>query len=158
MAGARQERSRASIRYATDATREEFVGRLTRDGLAAPFCYYCALVEGVYYEQEKKLPAERYKVTTPYLFISGMLDIICLPQAIEKAKEMGLTPNLTVKEVDAGYRCLLAKPKEVGEIFVKWLGDNFSASRLDPLVLGRVVDLLQRKHPDKGFLSQVQSF
>jgi soluble epoxide hydrolase/lipid-phosphate phosphatase len=90
--------------YATEATREEFVGRLTRDGLAAPFCYYRALVEGVYYEQEKP-PAERYKVTVPYLFISGMLNIICLPQAIEKAKEMGLTPNLTVKR--GGCRLLV---------------------------------------------------
>jgi len=98
---------------------------LTRDGLAAPFCYYCALVEGVHYEQERKLPAERYKVTVSYLFISGMLDIICLPQAIEKADGMGLTPNLTVERVGSGYWYMLAKPKEVGEIFVKWLGDDF---------------------------------
>jgi soluble epoxide hydrolase / lipid-phosphate phosphatase len=48
-------------------------------------------VEGLYYEQEKKLPAEKYKVTVPYLFISSVLDITCLPQAIGKAKEMGLT-------------------------------------------------------------------
>ncbi|KAH8775024.1 hypothetical protein F5882DRAFT_251526, partial [Hyaloscypha sp. PMI_1271] len=111
--------------YATDATREEFVGRLTMDGPAAPFCYYCALVEGVHYEQERKLPAERYKVTVSYLFISGMLDIICLPQAIGKAHGMGLTPNSTVERVDSSYWHMLAKPKEVGEIFVKWLGDDF---------------------------------
>jgi hypothetical protein len=54
-----------------------------------------------------------------------MLDIICLPQAIEKAHGMGLTPNLAVERVDSGYWYMLAKPKEVGEIFVKWLGDDF---------------------------------
>jgi hypothetical protein len=30
-----------------------------------------------------------------------------------------------VEKVDAGHWSMLAKPKEVGEIFVKWLGDNF---------------------------------
>jgi len=27
--------------------------------------------------------------------------------------------------VDAGHWCMLEKPKEIGEIFVKWLGDTF---------------------------------
>jgi soluble epoxide hydrolase / lipid-phosphate phosphatase len=40
-------------------------------------------------------------------------------------KDLGLTPNLTIEKVDAGHWCMLSKPKEVGEIFVKWLGDNF---------------------------------
>ncbi|KAE9372744.1 alpha/beta-hydrolase [Stipitochalara longipes BDJ] len=111
--------------YATDKMRNEFVERLSRDGLAAPLCYYRAHVEGVFYEQEKKLSAERYKVNVPYLFIAGMLDIICLPQAIEQAKSLDLTPYLTVEEVDAGHWCMLAKPKEVGEAFLTWLADNF---------------------------------
>jgi soluble epoxide hydrolase / lipid-phosphate phosphatase len=61
----------------------------------------------------------------PYLFIAGMLDIICLPQVVERARGMGLTPNLTVEEVDAGHWCLFAKPKEVGDFFVELLGNNF---------------------------------
>ncbi len=61
----------------------------------------------------------------PYLFVAGMLDIICLPQAIDQAKGLGLTPNLRVEQIDAGHWCMLAKPKEVGEAFMRWLGENF---------------------------------
>jgi len=111
--------------YATDKMRHEFVERLSRDGFTGPLCYYRTQTEGVSYEQEKELSAERYKIDVPYLFIAGMLDIICLPKAIEQAKSLGLTPHLTVEEVDAGHWCMLAKPKEVGEALLKWLAENF---------------------------------
>ena len=111
--------------YVTDKMKNEFVERLGRDGIAAPLCYYRGLVEGVYYEQEGKLLAERYKIDVPYLFIAGMLDIICLPQAIEQPKSLGLTPYLTVEEVGAGHWCMLAKPKQVGDALLKWLAENF---------------------------------
>ena len=111
--------------YATDVMRDEFIARLSRDGFAAPLCYYRAHTEGVFHEDDGKVPAEKFKVNVPYLFVAGRLDIICLPQAIEQAKGLGLTPHLTVEKVDAGHWSMLAKPKEVGEIFVKWLGDNF---------------------------------
>jgi soluble epoxide hydrolase/lipid-phosphate phosphatase len=61
----------------------------------------------------------------PYLFVAGKLDVVCRPQEIERAIALGLTPNLTMKEVDAGHWCMFAKPKEIGEIFVKWLRDTF---------------------------------
>lgn len=111
--------------YVTDKMKNEFIERLSRDGFTAPVCYYRGHTEGLFYEQERKLPAERYKIDVPYLFVAGMLDIICLPQLIEQPKSLGLTPYLTVEEVDAGHWCMLAKPKEVGEAFLKWLGENF---------------------------------
>jgi soluble epoxide hydrolase/lipid-phosphate phosphatase len=111
--------------YATDAMREAFIARMTRDGFTAPLCYYRASVEKIFYEQEKELPAENYTFNVPYLFVAGLLDIICRPEAIQQPKQLGMTPHLTVEEVDAGHWCMLAKPKEVGEIIVKWLGNSY---------------------------------
>jgi pimeloyl-ACP methyl ester carboxylesterase len=111
--------------YATDKIRKDFLSRFGRDGFAAPLCYYRALVGGVFYEQEKDLPAERYIIKVPYLFIAAMQDVICVPQAIEGPKKLGLTPKLTVEQVDAGHWCMLASPKEIGEIFIKWLKENY---------------------------------
>lgn len=39
-------------------------------------------------------------------------------------KNLGLVPRLTVREVDAGHWCMLAKLDEVGKI-VKWLDDTY---------------------------------
>lgn len=36
----------------------------------------------------------------PYLHVVGMLVLICLPQATEQAKALGLTPNLRVEKMD----------------------------------------------------------
>jgi len=111
--------------YATDSMRTDFIARMSGDGFAAPLCYYRALVEGVFYEGEKHLPADRYVVNVPYLFVAGMLDAVCRPQEIEQSKQAGLTPKLTVEELDVGHWSMLAKPKEVGEAIVKWLENNY---------------------------------
>jgi pimeloyl-ACP methyl ester carboxylesterase len=111
--------------YATEKMRKDFIARLSRDGFRAPLCYYRASVEGIHYEAEKDLPADRYVVNVPYLFLGAAKDVVCLTARIEEPKQAGLLPQLTVEEVDAGHWCMLAKPKEVGDIFLKWLGANF---------------------------------
>ena len=111
--------------YVTEVMREDFIMRMRRDGFTASLCYYRALVTGLMYEQDKELPVERYKVNVLYVFVAGMLDVVYRPQGIERAMALGLTPNLTMKEVDVGHCCMLAKPKEIGGIFVKWLGDTY---------------------------------
>lgn len=111
--------------YATDEMRKHFVARLKRDGWAAPMCWYRAVVEGHQYESEKDLPAENYTVKVPYLFIAGMKDYVCLPALIEQPKSQGLLPKLTVEKIDTGHWCMFAKPKEVGEMFTRWLRGNY---------------------------------
>lgn len=115
--------------YATEELRQTFVSRMKRDGFTSSLCYYRAAAEGVMFEQEKDVPAERYVVQVPYLFIGAKRDVILPPSAIEHPKGMGLCPKLTVDVVDAGHWCMLAAPKEVGESFVGWLNAN-----LDKLV------------------------
>jgi pimeloyl-ACP methyl ester carboxylesterase len=111
--------------YATDEMRRAFITRLSRDGIRAPLCYYRASVEGIHFEAEKDLPVDRYIVSVPYLFLGGMRDIICLTEAIEQPKQGGLLPKLTVEEVDAGHWCMLEKPNDVGDAFLRWLRLHF---------------------------------
>ena len=111
--------------YATDKLRQDFGSRMNRDGFTSCLTGYRAATEGVFYEQEKELPAERFIIKVRYLFIAALQDVVCLPQAIEEPKRLGLTPKLTMEEVDAGHWCMLAKPKEIGEIFTKWLEENY---------------------------------
>ena len=120
-----QDRKGTVQSYATDAMRKDFIQRMSQDGFAAPLCYYRALVTGIFYEQTKHLPVERYIIRVPYLFVASMLDVVCLPQGFKTAEDLGLTPNLTVEEVDAGHWCMLAQPKKVGEILLKWLRENY---------------------------------
>lgn len=111
--------------YATSQMREDFIKRMAQDGFESPLCYYRALLNGHFFDQDKQLPEERYKIDVPYLFIAGTQDVVCRPQGIEQVEKLGLAPKLTVRELDAGHWCMLAKPKKVGQIFVEWLGNNY---------------------------------
>ncbi|KAL6884433.1 Alpha/Beta hydrolase protein [Trichoderma evansii] len=111
--------------YATNQMREQFIKRMEKDGYESSLCYYQSLLKGGFYEQDSRLPAERYKIDVPYLFIAGKQDVVCRPQAIKDVESLGLVPRLTVKELDVGHWCMLAKPEEVGKYFVEWLGDNY---------------------------------
>lgn len=111
--------------YATSQMREDFIKRMTRDGFESSLCYYRSMLDGGFYEQDSRLPAERYKINVPYLFVAGTQDVVCLAQGIKQVENLGLVPHLTVREVDAGHWSMLAKPDEVGNFFVEWLGDNY---------------------------------
>lgn len=111
--------------YATEKMRQDFIARMSRDGFVAPLCYYRAAVEGIQYEPEKDMPAERYIVNVPYLAITATEDVVCVPQMIDQPKAMGLLPHLTEEKLDVGHWSMHAAPKEVGEICVKWLNENF---------------------------------
>ncbi|KAF2096337.1 alpha/beta-hydrolase [Rhizodiscina lignyota] len=111
--------------YATEELKQDFVARMQRDGFDAPMCWYRATTEGHQYEVDKDLPADRWVVNVPYLFIGGKRDCVCLARYIESPKKMGLLPNFTYEEVDTGHWCMLSKPREIGEIFLKYLGNTF---------------------------------
>ena len=111
--------------YATKEMREEFVGRMSRDGFTGPLLWYNAMLEGLHLETEKKVLNETTVVKVPMLFIAAMQDPLGLPAAIHRPVQMGLLPDLTIEEVDAGHWCMLAKPKEVGEALTKWLRNKF---------------------------------
>ena len=103
------------------------MARIKRDGIKAPLCWYRSMVDQVQYEAEKDLPPERFAVNVPYLFVAASKDVLSSVQAIERPKAMGLLPKLTVTELDAPHWSMLEKPKEMGETFLKWLGEIFWA-------------------------------
>lgn len=111
--------------YATSKMRQEFVERMTRDGFEASLCYYRALVTNIIYEQDNSYSVERYRINVPYLFVACAGDVVCRSAGITKLSRLGMTPHLTVEHLDAGHWCILEKPKEVGEIFVRWLEANY---------------------------------
>lgn len=70
---------------------------------------------------EKKVLSETTVVKVPFLFIATTKDPLGLPAAIQPPAQLGLLPDLTMSEIDAGHWCMLAKPQEVGESLIKWL-------------------------------------
>jgi soluble epoxide hydrolase/lipid-phosphate phosphatase len=117
-----QDRTQPLSQYANEAMKRNFVAQMGRDGFAAPLCWYCATMGSVQYEAEKDVPSERYVVSVPSLFVAGKRDRACVPAAIRQPIEQGVLPSLTIEELDAGHYSLLAKPKEMGDLFLRWLG------------------------------------
>lgn len=111
--------------YATNQMREQFIKRMQKDSFASSLCYYQSLLDGGFYEEDSRLPTERYKIDVPYLFVAGTQDVVCRAQGIKDVESLGLAPHLTVRKLDAGHWCMLAKPDEVGKYFLEWLGDNY---------------------------------
>ncbi|UKZ54305.1 hypothetical protein TrVGV298_008113 [Trichoderma virens] len=63
-------------KYATSQMRENFMKRMTKDHLESSLCYYRSLLDGRFYEQDSRLPAERYKIDVPYLFVAATKDVM----------------------------------------------------------------------------------
>ena len=108
--------------------REAFVKRMIKDGFTASLLWYNAMLENVHLEAEKKVLNETNVVQVPTLFIATTKDP--LGQAatkdplgqtapIQQPIQLGLLPDLTVDEIDAGYWCMLSNPQEVGEALMK---------------------------------------
>ena len=113
------------LEYATEEMRAEFVERFSNDGFEGPLLWYQALIEGRHLEKEREVMGKTSVVRVPCLFIAALRDPLALPAAVQRPREMGLLPDLTVVEVDAPHWLMLSKPKEVGEALVKWLKEKY---------------------------------
>jgi soluble epoxide hydrolase/lipid-phosphate phosphatase len=118
-------RTEETLPYATEAMKQTFISRFSRDGFAAPLCWYRAMVDGVQYQAEMTLPAKNFFVNVPYLYIPGLKEVIDQRAQIDEPRQLGLLPDLTIQGVDAGHWSMLSNPKAVGDIIAKWLGDKF---------------------------------
>ena len=107
--------------YATPEMKKKFVERFRMDGFEAPVCWYKAVIDNVANEAEQQIPRDRYVLNMPVLFVGGKDDVVCLTNAIYTVQEKGLTPDLTVHELNAGHWLMLSNPKELGEVVIKWL-------------------------------------
>jgi soluble epoxide hydrolase / lipid-phosphate phosphatase len=120
-----EDRTQEVLPYATPEMREAFMKRMTKDGFTAPLLWYKAMIEGRDVNAEKKVLSETSVVKVPTLFIAATKDPLGLPAAIKQPVQLGLLPDLTIDEIDAGHWCMLAKPQEVGEALTKWLKGKF---------------------------------
>ncbi|KAK2793278.1 hypothetical protein FQN50_010018 [Emmonsiellopsis sp. PD_5] len=107
--------------------KEAWVERMKKDGFAGPLCWYRALKENYNFEAERTLPADRAVAKCPVLFVGCSGDSVCREDAIQRPKELGLLPDLTVKSVQAAHWSLLENPKDMGEAIVGFLKEKFPA-------------------------------
>ena len=115
--------------------REDFIRRLSRDGLEGPVCYYLSLANNTMVEDEKLLcekdvdGKDKRIIDVPFLYIGQTGDWVCRTDLMSDAKESGLVSDLEEKVVDAGHWCLYEKPQEVAEVIGEWLQRRFSVGR-----------------------------
>ena len=105
---------------------KEWLQQTKEGGMMSPTCWYRALANGHQSETEKKLNG---KVEKPYLFIGCDGDPVCRTDFIEQAKQEGLCPDLTVRELHSGHWCPYEKPDEVAKTIVEWLKEKGFLSR-----------------------------
>ncbi|KAF2144885.1 uncharacterized protein K452DRAFT_284269 [Aplosporella prunicola CBS 121167] len=113
--------------YAKEGSKweKEWMERMRKDRLEAPFCWYKAMADNHHYEVEKGISAEKLKVTVPAFYLGCTGDEVCLPQLIEMPRKAGLLPDLTVKVIDSGHWCTMEKPDEVGQNLLAFIKEKF---------------------------------
>lgn len=109
--------------YANTAQfRDEWIGRLKRDGWTGPLNWYKAVAGDLSLDADKAaLEAGRHVLKARYLFVGATNDPLAPAAAVHGLQAQGLLEDVTIKEVDAGHWYMLEKPKETGEHIVAWL-------------------------------------
>lgn len=109
-----------------EGVKEGWVERMRRDGLAAPFSYYRAVVEGMQGRAEEEAKERRKdECEVPVLFVGGTEDAVCLPDANEGALGAGWLPDFESEVLEAGHWLPLERPEEVGRTVTGWLERKF---------------------------------
>lgn len=114
---------------------QDFIERLSRDGLEGPVCYYLSLANNTMIEDEKLLcekddnGRDKRAIDVPLLYVGQTGDWVCRTDLMADAKEQGLVEDLEEKVVDAGHWCLYEKPTVVAEVIGEWLARRFPVQR-----------------------------
>ncbi|KAI4829682.1 alpha/beta-hydrolase [Aureobasidium sp. EXF-8845] len=105
--------------YATEEMKQTFISRFSRDGFAAPTCWYKATVDGHQSFEAQKVKA--VTVDVPSLFIGFDSDKVCRPEMIGMSVMKGLLPQLTNVVLEGGHWGLHANADKFGKTVVQWL-------------------------------------
>lgn len=106
--------------------RNEWVGRLRRDGWSTPLNWYKALTSNLSLGADKTaVEVGGSSVKAPYLIIAALQDPLSLAAAVQGPIMQGFLPEVDIKEVDAGHWLMLEKPPEVGKFITDWLNEKF---------------------------------
>lgn len=114
-----QDKTQPTESYATEEMKKTFISRFSRDGYAAPSCWYKATVDGHQSFEAKKVKA--ITVEVPSLFVGFESDKVCRPEAIGMAVMKGLLPKLTNVKLEGGHWGLHANAGKFGKTVVEWL-------------------------------------
>jgi len=105
--------------YATEEMKQAFISRFSRDGFAAPSCWYKATLNN-----HQSFEADKVKtiiVEVPSLFIGFDGDKVCRPEGIGMAVMKGQLPKLTNVTLSGGHWGLHANADKFGKTVVEWL-------------------------------------
>lgn len=114
-----EKKSEPTEPYATASMREAFVSRFSRDGFAAPSCWYKATVNN--HQSFEAAKVKKITVEVPSLFVGFDSDKVCRPEAIGMAVMKGLLPKLTNVTLEGGHWGLHANADKFGKTVVEWL-------------------------------------
>ncbi|KAK5716323.1 hypothetical protein LTR17_016437 [Elasticomyces elasticus] len=108
------------------AFRQEWVGRLKRDGFTAPLKWYKAIISNMDLEaQQQALERGTGVLNMPYLFVAALQDPLAPTAAVQGPIAQGMLPDVSIKEVEAGHWCMFEKPQEVGNAVVSFLSEKY---------------------------------
>jgi soluble epoxide hydrolase/lipid-phosphate phosphatase len=114
-----ENRTQPTEPYATEEMKQTFISRFSRDGFAAPTCWYKATVDGHQSFEAQKVKA--VTVDVPSLFIGFDSDKVCRPEMIGMSVMKGLLPKLTNVVLEGGHWGLHANADKFGKTVVEWL-------------------------------------
>lgn len=106
--------------------KKDFFERFERDGFEAPVCWYKAMKENIQFDDDAKIPLQRYKMDFPVLFIGATGDAVCRIDMIENSKSKGLVPDLEEKVIESGHWSPMEKPEEISELLKDFLARRFA--------------------------------
>lgn len=112
-----------------ERTLQRFIGRLSRDGLDCPVCYYNALKHNTMIEVERLLckseDRREQKIDVPLLYFGQAGDWVYRTDLKSDTQKLGLVPDLEEHVIDVGQWVLYEKPEEVANTIQEWLLRRF---------------------------------
>ncbi|KAI0060514.1 alpha/beta-hydrolase [Artomyces pyxidatus] len=107
--------------YLTEADKEYHREVLLEGGLAAPFCYYKVMTQGLEAADSKKIPRESAEVKQPFFFAACKQDAICLPSRGYNSIAASVRGPVTTHEFDADHWMMLSHAEELNTALLGWL-------------------------------------
>lgn len=110
-------------KYLTEQELQTIKKNLLHGGLAAPLCWYKAVVHGHNNNFDKDVPKEKYLVSSPTFLAAAGQDYICTAAAARFVMEQTCS-NLEVKEYETDHWVQLAAPEQLNADLLAWIKKN----------------------------------
>ncbi|KAI0060509.1 alpha/beta-hydrolase [Artomyces pyxidatus] len=107
--------------YVTEEDKEYHREVLLGGGLAAPFCYFKVMTQGLEAADNKNIPKESTEVKQPFFFAASKQDACCLPSRGYHGIATSVRGPVTTQEFDADHWVMLSHAEELNDALLGWL-------------------------------------